>query len=150
MSVENKWEWIPNKSLGVVCIGDNIKEHKQKLKLKKDHCDAWLKKYQENYEESYDLPNLETTIFVEHNIVFSITSWEEFNYKGVNLIGQKFSDLENILNCTPDDEESFDLDEGGIQRAYDYDDLGLQIWVRDSVIESATCGNYRASVGCAK
>jgi hypothetical protein len=136
MNVE--WEWIPNKSLGDVCIGDNIEQHKQKLKLKKVIYDERIRKNQKEYEETYELPNLETSIYVEHKIVTGVTSWEEFKYNGVNLIGQKFSDLENILNCTPDDENQLDIWDDGVRTEFNYDGLGLQIWILKGVVELAS------------
>ncbi len=132
------WEWEPNSSLGPIKLGDQISHYVEKFHLKdanddNDDITGWV---------SYVLPSVDTYVYVENGIIVSITSYEEFFYKEKNIIGVKTSELLNILGRDPDEiGVSVLYDNGVIQTPFEYLDLGLQLWVRDEEVVSASCIN---------
>ncbi len=131
--MKSQWIWKPNLSVGLIRLGDNISYYDSfnLIKGERDSTD-WI---------SYKLPDLETYIDAENDIIVSISSFEEFYYKGINLIGIKVEDLENIFSCKPDEiDEPVLYEDGDIQTSYTYNSLGLTIWINDNnKVVSASC-----------
>lgn len=132
------WEWEPNSSLGPIKLGDQVSHYVEKFHLKdanddNDDITGWV---------SYVLPSVDTYVYVENGIIVSITSYEEFIYKEKNIIGVKTSELLNILGRDPDEiGVSVLYDNGVIQTPFEYLDLGLQLWIKDEEVVSASCIN---------
>lgn len=128
------WEWVPNSSFGPIKLGDGINSYVQKLHLLNDVAEDdftnWI---------GYKLPNVDIYIYVENGIIVSITSYEEFVYKGKNVIGMKGNQLGEILGCEPSElGRSVLFDDGDIQTPFEYFNLGLQLWVSNGIVVSAS------------
>ncbi len=131
------WEWVPNSNLGPIKLGDKISPYIQTLHLSNDNTEGddtnWI---------GYKLPNIDTYVYVENEIIISITSYEEFNYKDKNIIGMKVNQLSEILGCEPSElGESVLFDDGDIQTPFEYFHLGLQLWVSNEIVMSASIMN---------
>jgi len=131
------WEWVPNSSLGPIKLGDQISCYIETLHLLDDDAEDditnWI---------GYRLPDVDTYIYVENEIIISITSYEEFIYKDKNIIGIKVNQLSEILGCEPTEfGRSVLFDDGDIQTPLEYIDLGLQLWVSNEIVMSASIMN---------
>lgn len=132
------WSWHPKIGLGPFKLGTNI--------------DAYLRNYNlfpNNTEEddgtnwdSYKISGVDTFIDVENGVIESIRSFEFFYYMGKNLIGLTLEELNQKLpNSAKEKGDSVEYEDGDIQTPYDYDDLGLQIWLSKNRVVSAICIN---------
>lgn len=131
------WEWVPNSSLGPIKLGDKISFYIKNLCLSNDDSEGddtnWI---------GYKLPDVDTYIYVENEIIVSITSYEEFYYKGKNIIGMKANKLSETLDCEPSElGDSVLFDDGDIQTPFEYFHLGLQLWVSNEIVVSASIMN---------
>lgn len=129
------WSWIPNKSLGPIEIGSDIKTHIENL-------DA---EYIEDFDDTTDwktyyIEGAEVYAEAADDSVVSITAYVEFIYKGHNFIGMPTIQLDDVLECSPDEiGESVEDEDGEELTSFDYEKLGLQIWESKGIITSATC-----------
>jgi hypothetical protein len=135
------WVWVPNSSLGPIRLGDQINSCIQNLHLSKDD-DAeddvtnWI---------GYKLPDVDIYIYVENEIIVSITSYENFFYKNKNIIGMQVDQLSEILDCEPSEQGKPVLfEDGDIQTPFEYFHFGLQLWVSNEVVMSASIINGRS------
>ncbi len=91
----------------------------------------------------YSIPDYDVCIDVEDKIIVSVTSYSEFLYKGLNLIGMNIIELGQALDCTADEiGETIEYDDGESKTPYEYFGLGLQIWVSEGEVVSASCLSY--------
>ncbi|WNF48445.1 hypothetical protein RHP75_08540 [Pseudomonas sp. SG20056] len=132
------WDWTPNKSLGPVKIGSSIDAYILSLGFiydeDSDPADGWV---------SYIDKAGDVYIDVSDGLVVSITSYGEFYYKSLNLIGATILELGALVGRVADEVGSaVEFDDGDIKNSYDYFDLGLQVWASQGVITSATCLSY--------
>ena len=133
------WEWVPNSSFGSIKLGDKISPYIQNLHLSiddtEDDVTNWI---------GYKLPNADLYIYVENEIIVSITSYDEFFYKDKNIIGMEVNQLDEILGCEPSElGRSVLFDDGDIQTPFEYLHLGLQLWVSNEIVMSASIVNGR-------
>jgi hypothetical protein len=133
------WTWIPNKSLGPVTLGSAIELHTNQHEFSYDEDsdpkDDW---------SSYASKTGDIYIDTEDGVVVSITSYRDFWYKGLNLIGANIIELGARLGQVADDTETtVEFDDGDVKNCYDFTDLGLQIWASRGIITTATCSNYK-------
>ncbi|MEP3243981.1 MAG: hypothetical protein ABJN40_14945 [Sneathiella sp.] len=133
-----KWNWIPNKSLGLIEIGIGIDHYVKKLNAtyiaEPPDATGW---------EAYEISEFEINIAVSDGEVVSITSYKEFLYKEYNLIGLELKALDTLLGCSADEIDGpVEYDNGDVTMCYDYDALGLQIWMQNNTVHSATCMTY--------
>jgi hypothetical protein len=131
------WEWVPNSSLGPIKLGDQISSYIQNLHLSNDGAEDdatnWI---------GYKLSNVDIYIYVENGIIVSITSYDEFIYKDKNIIGMKVNQLSEILGCEPSElGKPVLFDDGDIQTPFEYFHLGLQLWVSNEIVVSASIMN---------
>lgn len=131
------WEWVPNSSLGPIKLGDKITEYIKMLNLLVDteEGDAtnWV---------GYNVHDLDIYIYVENYIIVSITSYDNFFYREKNIIGMAANKLGAILGCEPSElGRSVLFDDGDIQIPFEYFDLGLQLWVSNETVKSASILN---------
>jgi hypothetical protein len=130
-----EWIWRPNYSVGAISLGDKIEKYLDVFGLicldEVVDNTGWIR---------YKLPNIDTYIDSEDGIIVSISSYDIFIYKDNNLIGLDVHDLNKILGCDPDDIGYPVLyEDGDIQTPYDYNILGLQLWVSDGKVVLASC-----------
>lgn len=131
------WEWVPNSSYGPIKLGDKIGLYITTLRLSNDDAEGddtnWI---------GYKLPDVDTYIYVENEMVVSITSYEEFCYKGKNIIGMKANQLSETLGCEPSElGKPVLFDDGDMQTPFEYFHLGLQLWVSNEIVVSASIMN---------
>ena len=133
-----EWVWIPNKSLGPVKLGAPIRDYIEMLALKREQYDQSLG----SPEPHYEVPGVDLSIYVENDLVETLLSEEVFFYKGVNLIGLQREELTRLMGREPSETDEIDLsedDEEPPYLVYDYDGLGLQVWLLGDSVESASC-----------
>lgn len=135
----SSWSWIPNEGLGPVKFECDINVYIKKLGALLDLSDEpdstnWVQ---------YHLPDREVFIDVESNKVVSILCYDEFLYKGNNLIGMRVADVDKLIECSPDEiGEPVIYDDGDVQTPYEYMSLGLQIWFSNNQAVSISCSKY--------
>ncbi len=130
---------IPNKSIGIFHIGDNIKKYINLTYRITRHNED------EIAYDSYQFDELGITLWVEENKINSIRCTKECIWKNKNLINMNFDDFLLISNQEPDKKENIYLlvnDRGQNQMVYDFNKLGLQIWVWREKIRTVIVSNY--------
>lgn len=137
--MSNTWIWVPNISLGPVTIGSRIDTYINQLGFTYDELsdpnDEWV---------SYTNRVGDIRIDTENQLVVSITSYRDFNYKNLNLIGSTILELGALLGQVADEAgTTVEFDDGDVKSCYDYFDLGLQVWASRGIITSATCITYK-------
>ena len=90
----------------------------------------------------YSIHQHDVCVDVEDKVVVSVTSYCEFIYKGLNVIGMNIIELGKVLGCTADEVGETIVYNGESKTPYEYFELGLQIWISDSKVVSATCLSY--------
>lgn len=130
------WNWTPRVGLGPFKVGENIDKYKSEFGL------IFLDEQDNTNWDSYKLPELDIFIDVENEIIESIHSDKYFCYKGVNLIGLTLEELNQKLPQTRAEiDDCVEFDDGDIQTPYDYDELGLQVWLSNNRVVSIICLN---------
>ncbi|NJN34171.1 MAG: hypothetical protein HC817_07905 [Saprospiraceae bacterium] len=131
---------VPNKSVGTFVFDTKIDTY-------------LLGKIYEYYEPndsysgegSYKFPELGMTVFVDSKKLITTVICEQYLLFGnTNLIGQNMEILIQKMDWQPNlIEKSWTNVNGKDQRqtVYDFDELGLQIWVYRKKIVSVVCGN---------
>lgn len=134
--MKESWIWIPNKSLGPITIGSPVEAYINKLGFScdedsDDSTECYVDKSGDIYIDALD------------GLVESITSYREFYYKHVNLIGSSILELGTLIGKVADEAgESVEFEDGDVKSCYDYFDLGLQVWASRGIITSASCLTY--------
>ena len=91
------WQWVPNKSLGNVSIGESLSSVEAKHSLLANEVDTitgWT---------TYFIANDDVYIDIEEDRVVSITSYKTFTYLGKNCIGLNVVELGELLGVLPDE-----------------------------------------------
>jgi hypothetical protein len=74
----------------------------------------------------------------EQGLIEDIFCYEELIFKKTNLIGMKISNVIAILGQEPEEySEKIEVTEDDFQITAEFDSLGLQLWLRNSVVVSA-------------
>ena len=132
------WNWQPKVGLGPFILGTLIDTYRKNYSfvLASDEVEDrtnWV---------GYKITGVDTFIDVEDGSIESISSSEYFCFKGDNLIGLTFNELNKKLpNAIHGIGEPVEYDDGDVQISYDYDELGLIIWVSNDIVVNATCIN---------
>jgi len=130
------WNWVPKIGLGPFKLGKKIEKYKKEFEL------ILLDEEDSTNWDSYKLPKLDVYIDVEDGIIESIQSDEYFCYVGINLIGLTLSELnKNLPNSSLNIGDYVEYDDGDIQIPYDFDELGLQVWLSNDKVVSIICLN---------
>lgn len=128
---------IPNTSVGNFIFGDNIKNY-----LHLPHSIIHHNEDELPYE-SYIFYELGITIWVEKYRIDTISCIMECIWKGKNLVKMYFDDFLSICKIVPKKTENIYLlvnGRGQNQMVYDFDELGLQIWVwRKKIVTVIAC-----------
>ena len=135
---EQDWEWIPNTRMGLIEFGLPVPT--KLLNLKRVLKDGdWA---DDSHIVSYDLNDVDITVDLVDNRVAFVTSWSYFIFKGVNLIGKNMKDLETLLDSAADEEgEGVEYDDGDVRIPFTFTDLGLLVWMSDSLVASICCSD---------
>lgn len=127
---------IPNLSVGNIIIGDNIDNYLSKYNFDIEIC---AKDDVTNWDE-YIIANKGIILYVENGVIVTIAVEKEIIYNGKNLIGQSLSSFEEIVKSHYDGEDSVYLGEEEVpHKVYEYYSLGLQVWVKDSIVDCIYC-----------
>lgn len=132
------WNYVPNVSLGPIEIGSDIDDHVRTLGARYDESSADGSPW-----DSYVIPEHDIYIDVADGRVISITGYKVTSFKDHNLIGMSLIHLGEVLGVTADEVgDPVEFDDGDVKTSYDYFALGLQIWVSNGIVTSATCLSY--------
>lgn len=134
-------ELIPNKSLGIFILGSSIKKYV--------HLPHDLAKNKEKYfsYDSYNFYELGVIVWVEKGKVETVCCKNECYWKGDNLLRMSIDKFQSLYNVISDKSEKiYHLvnGRGQNQMVYDFDQLGLQIWVWRNKIVTVLVSNYEA------
>src|SRR5574344_1800907 len=117
---------IPQISVGNFILGYNIKEY-----LYLPHRIIHHNEDEASYD-SYIFDDLGITIWVENNKIDTISCIKECIWGNNNLIKMHFDAFLSIYNKIPNKTEKIYIlvnGKGQNQIVYDFDEIGLQIWV---------------------
>lgn len=133
-------EWVPNICYGEFFFGEDINKYIDVYNLIQD-----METPDSTGWRQYRVPGKEVYIEAEHGKVVSILCYEEFFYKGTNIISSSLDDLEKLLgSACADIGDSVVYFDGDEQTPVDFDPLGLQVWVDSSrQIQSISCYRYQ-------
>ena len=125
-----KLEFIPFKRIGKFKFKDRISL------VIKDLNYEYLDKDQSGYE-SFILNDLGVSLYVEDNLIESIACDQECYFKGINIIGMNFKDfLRKMKLVSSDKKEAYEMANSKMQEVYEVDEIGLQVWVEDNLINT--------------
>ena len=131
--MKNRYDFKPLQGVGPFKFGSKLKMY-QHLNLKES-----FDEYNSKVDwRVFKMEKPDSRIYFENNQITSIACYEEIYYKGHNLIGTSFDELKVIINRVPDEQSSLEI-ENGIQNIYEFDDLAIQVWVKDDVVVSIFC-----------
>ena len=126
----------PNVSVGDIIIGDNIINYLTIFNFDIEMC---ANEDVTNWDE-YIIPNKGIELYVENGVIETIAVRKEIFYNGKNLIGQSLSSFEEIVKSHYNEEDNVYLGEEEIpHKVFEYDLLGLQIWVKSNKIDCIFC-----------
>jgi hypothetical protein len=135
MTKITEWEWKPLISVGILRFGKSIETIISEFNLHK------LDKPFEEFElDSYDFPDHNKIVCAEGGYITIIGCFDELYYKGENLFGLTLDEIRSRLG--EEDEIGkpvlFDFEDGEYEKiSVEFYKYGLQIWIRDGVVESA-------------
>ena len=138
--MDKHYIFIPNISLGVFKFNNNIEKYIHQFDFEYSQVEPDYDYYVYEFEH----PNI--NVYVEEGIIETISCREKCIYKGKNIIGmkiQKFINLSsafpnlNLTDTTYTDEENKNKDNPQI--IYEFENLGLQAWVKNGYIKSVFC-----------
>ena len=89
--------------------------------------------------ESCDIEELGLSIYTEGGKIESICATREFFFGDMNLIGASFPEVKALpgIGEIVDTDQLFLEDESEPQEIYDFDESGLQLWVKNEVVVAA-------------
>ncbi|MDR0186411.1 hypothetical protein ETF27_09340 [Prevotella brunnea] len=127
MEEKTKATLEPKKGYGIFKVGAPIDDYLQ------------LPHRKEVYEEEsfrmdcYVFPVEKVELWCESGIVNTIFPWESCFYAGTNLLGMNFDEFLSMTGAKPNDEDTIYVPQnngkGQNQHVYDFDGMGLQLWV---------------------
>ena len=135
-------ELIPNRSVGDFFLGHNINEY-----LVYEH-EYYLKNADEFADDLYEFYSPPVSIWTnnDHNII-TIGCYKECYWQGRNLLKMSFEEFLSFYKVAPDYSDKIYIlvnGRGQNQMVYDFDKLGLQIWVWRKKIVTVLVSNYEA------
>ncbi|GBC62887.1 hypothetical protein DENIS_3871 [Desulfonema ishimotonii] len=127
------FDWIPLERVGPFVFGDLIEKYCDKFKLKQIP-----EEYNEKVGWQVWRKDSRFSVFSERERIVAVSCSTSCNYRNIDLIGISVKDVISILDTIPDSVEMIHLVEGP-QKVYDFDDLELQLWAKNDVVETAIC-----------
>lgn len=130
---------IPKKSVGIFNINDRIKNYTYLHHTKEHHIEKYF-----SYD-SYDFNVKGMVLWVENDEIESICCSESCYLNDKNLILMPFDKFLSEYNAIPDSSEKIYLlvnGRGQNQIVYEFETLGLQIWVWRGKIRTVIANNY--------
>ncbi len=126
------FEWTPLKGIGPFEFG---------CILDKNLCERYdLREVPEEYNKAVGwvvyMLKQDDRLFTEDNKVVSFLCSSKILYHDQNLIGMTIDQVTSLLDSEPSSVESEELSEG-VQDVYEFDELGLQLWVAKGMVVTA-------------
>ena len=108
-----------------------------------NYVDLSFSELPEEYDEVvgwqvYTLPQNDVRIYTENGKIVSVACYEECILGDFNLVGLEVGIFKSIIQSKLTHSESMELD-NGIKDVLEYDDIGIQAYVKDGFVESITC-----------
>ncbi|TKG93821.1 hypothetical protein EYV94_16385 [Puteibacter caeruleilacunae] len=131
---EIEFEFVPFRRMGVFTFGENIRSY-YTAGFVFEECDdktEW---------DTYKNEGKGFELYVENDLIASIACRKELYYKGENVIGMRidgFLEYYGLVQSVETDKIFIPCD-NDYQDVYEFDDVGLQVWVKDNVIETVFC-----------
>ena len=134
-------ELIPNKSVYDFLLGHNINKY-----LDREY-EYYPKEDNEFSDDLYEFLSPSLLIWTDDNHKIAIIGcYKECYWEDRNLIKMPFNEFQSLYNVVPDKSENIYLlvnGRGQNQTVYDFDKLGLQIWVWRKKIVTVLVSNYQ-------
>lgn len=134
----NANNFIPNVSLGCFSFGTNIKRYLN------NHTFIYLKNpnRSEGYGfDTYNFEKLNLEVWTDDKgVIQCVRSENDCFWNNVNMIGLRYVKFKEIFNAQPDSEDICFFPDGTSQHVYDFDSIGLQLWVRYGIIRTVIAG----------
>lgn len=122
---------LPHISVADIKFGDKIELYANRHHEYSDEING-------DVYEAYTFSDVPVTAYVELGLIESIRCTEECIWNGTNIIGLTYEEFKKLYSNDPDAIESLSvMQENGLdqeQEAYDYDELGIQLWVYENKI----------------
>lgn len=140
----NEWEYIPCKSYGPFMFHDRISKYLDMMEENFGYI-YYKKSKRPGAFHDYDIPSLGISLLVRNRVISVIRFEKIFMFRGYNLIKMDYSRFIEIFNVVPDDIDyklPVEQKNGRCkwQDVYDFDSLGLQLWVwRDRIVTVMAC-----------
>lgn len=135
-----KLELIPNVSFGMFVLGDSIDGY-----LSLPHTVGHIERKLYSYDD-YEFPEQYVSIWVENLKIETITCETYCFWQNENLIGMTYDRFLLLAGQQPDKADvcyiPISRDRGQNQKVYDFEDLGLQIWVWRNKIRAVLISKY--------
>ncbi len=129
------WEWSPLVSIGSLKFGESIDPVISKFDLYKLD-----KPFEEADWDSYEFPNRDKRVYAEDGHITIIGCFDDLYYEGKDLFGLTLDEIRSLLGEEDEIGETvlFDFEDGEYDKTpVEFYKYGLQIWLRDGMVESA-------------
>ena len=126
-------EWVPLERIGPFIFGSMIDKYCEKYELNLSPEEYNEKVGWEVYKGGDDI-----RIYLEMGRIESVSCSATFNYQGINIIGKPVDKAIDLINRKPDNIEIEELFEGP-QEVYNFDPVGLQVWVKNGLVVTVIC-----------
>ena len=125
---------LPNISLGRFVFGNNIKLYLNDFSYKYEENPDKKKGY--GYD-SYYFDKLKIEVWTdESGIIESVRCEHACYWKSVNIIGLRYEKFKAMCHMEPDVQDLCYMYDGKTQHVYDFESMGLQLWVRYGIIRT--------------
>lgn len=126
-------ELIPLKSIGPFLFNSELSHYTSLA----------LTELPEEYDKevgwrSYALPDNDVRIYVENGTIVSIACYDECIFCNYDLVGLHEEVSKSIIQSKLTHLEIMELDDE-VKVILEYDDIGMQVYIKDGVVESVTC-----------
>jgi hypothetical protein len=129
------WEWNPLISIGPIKFGNPIDPIILEFSLCKLN-----KPFEEADWDSYEFPGFDKRIYSENNLITSVGCFDNLYYKGEDLFGLTLDKIKIVFGEEDEIGETiiFDFENNEYEKIpIEFYNYGLQIWIKDGVVESA-------------
>ena len=86
----------------------------------------------------YSVKNKDIRIYSDKGIITAIACYDECFFNNINIIGLSFDEFKSNINLKPTGSDKMELDDG-IKEVYDFDELAIEVFVKDGIIISVNC-----------
>lgn len=126
----------PFESVGVFCFNkkiiDYLNDYQFEIEIaSEDEIPKW---------DTYKLRDIGLEIYVENDLIISICCSKTLSYNGFELLRKNIDFIQKSINIIHDEKDYIFLnEEETAHEVFEFNNLGLQIWQKDNVIDSIFC-----------